>query len=507
MLSSDIEWTSAAMIACDRSGWNKRDIVNYLLWSLPFAAVALPIASGRASTTMAGFLGLLASIAVSLVSAPNQFGPTDVLSSATHGAWLAFLVGAVILAGLFFREVVSGHAGAAPQQPLAAALRRRQLYTTCFLLGPFAEAATGFGVGQVTVAPLLANMGLTPVHAVLFGLFSQMMVSWGAMANGTMIGAQLSGLAPVDLGVHSALLSVPLIIVWLGLFWRIASIADIPGTRRDLAGELVCTLAAGGLLVVSNLLLGPEVAALAALGPLILARFLAAGRPDRDQWRSARHVGLPYVVLIAGLITTRAVPSVNQFLGDALTVRPFVDGPTWAPLLHPSFWLLAVGLVTALIMGGPALAGSALERAWSRGRRPILTIGLFLAMAQVMSISGVADGLARGLRLSLGPLAAMATPLFAGLFGFLTGSSNAANGLLMPAQAALAKEAGLSLPWLAAIQNVAAAGSTMLSPVRVAVGCALVGKPELERKVYSRAWPLVVVPLALLMVAAALLLF
>lgn len=128
-------------------------------------------------------------------------------------------------------------------------------------------------------------------------------------------------------------------------------------------------------------------------------------------------------------------------------------------------------------------------------------------MAQVMSISGVADGLARGLRLSLGPLAAMATPLFAGLFGFLTGSSNAANGLLMPAQAALAKEAGLSLPWLAAIQNVAAAGSTMLSPVRVAVGCALVGKPELERKVYSRAWPLVVVPLALLMVAAALLLF
>ncbi len=65
---------------------------------------------------------------------------------------------------------------------------------------------------------------------------------------------------------------MPLIIVWLGLFWRIASIADIPGTRRDLAGELVCTLAAGGLLVVSNLLLGPEVAALAALGPLILAR-------------------------------------------------------------------------------------------------------------------------------------------------------------------------------------------------------------------------------------------
>jgi len=455
---------------------------------------------------MAGFFGLLTSVAIALVSAPNHFGLADVVPSATHGAWLAFLVGAVILAGLFFREVVSGHTGTGTQQTIAAPLRRKQLYTTCFLLGPFAEAATGFGVGQVTVAPLLASMGLTPVHAVLFGLFSQIMVSWGAMANGTMIGAQLSGLTPSDLGVHSALLTVPLVLAWLGLFWRIASIAGISGTRWDFAGELVCTLAAGGLLVVANWFLGPEVAALAALGPLIFARFLARGRPDPDQWRTARYVGLPYVLLIAGLIATRAIPSLNQALGQALAVRPFVDGPTWSPLLHPSFWLFTVGLATAFVLGGPALAGHAVKQAWIRGRRPILTIGLFLAMAQVMSMSGVADGLARGLRFSLGPLAAIATPVFAGLFGFLTGSSNAANGLLMPAQAALAKEAGLSLPWFAAIQNVAAAGSTMLSPVRVAVGCALVGKPHLERTVYSHASSLGVVPLVILMAAAALLL-
>jgi lactate permease len=100
----------------------------------------------------------------------------------------------------------------------------------------------------------------------------------------------------------------------------------------------------------------------------------------------------------------------------------------------------------------------------------------------------------------------LATPLFAALFGFLTSSSSATNGLLMPSQAALAEEAHLSLPWLAALQNTAAAAATMLSPVRIAVGCALVGTPDLERSVYTRAWSLGVLPLIVLIAAAACLL-
>jgi lactate permease len=228
------------------------------------------------------------------------------------------------------------------------------------------------------------------------------------------------------------------------------------------------------------------------------------GRPDREQWRSALRVGLPYVALIAVLMATRAITPVNEWLRLALAVKPFADGPAWFPLLHPGSWLLVVGLATAIAMRRPAVL--ALARAWTRGRKPILTIGCFLAMAQVMATSGLADGLATGLRSGLGPLAVLATPLFAAAFGFLTGSSNAANGLLMPAQIALARDAALSLPWLGAIQNTAAAALTMLSPVRVAVGCALVGKPDLERTVYLRGWPLGAVPLAILVGAAALLL-
>ena len=49
-----------------------------------------------------------------------------------------------------------------------------------------------------------------------------------------------------------------------------------------------------------------------------------------------------------------------------------------------------------------------------------------------------------------------------------------------------------------------AAALTMLSPARVAMGCALVKQKELEAVVYRRAWPLGAVPLLILSGLAAI---
>ncbi|MFL6624236.1 MAG: L-lactate permease [Sulfurifustis sp.] len=479
--------------------------MHYLVWSLPFIIVAVVIGSGRRST-VAGSCGLATSIAVSLLSAPDRFGPLEATLATAQGAWLALLVGAVILGGLFFRDVVAGDAAADDRHPIPTTERRRQLYVTCFLVGPFVEAATGFGIGQVAVAPALKGIGLAPIHAVPLGLFSQTLVPWGALANGTIVGSQLSGLSPSVLGFHSALLTLPLLLGWLGLFWRMAAAAGLPGTIRDFIAEASYTTSAAVLLIIFNIGLGPEVAALAALGTLISLRFVLTQMINRRPWRSALRVGLPYAALIAGLAATRASAPLNKFLSDAFVVRPFIHGASWLPFLHPSTWLFGVAFVAAFTTGRSTLIQDALRRAWSRGKKPVLTIVFFLAMAQVMLSSGIAAALAQGLASTLGPTAVFTVPMFAGLFGFLTSSSSASNGLLMSAQAALAGEAQLSLPWLAAIQNVAAAALTMLSPLRLAMGCALVGRPDLERRVYAYAWPLGAIPLLLLAVAAALLL-
>ena len=112
-------------------------------------------------------------------------------------------------------EIVS--AAAAETGPPRAHQQRRRLFTACFFVGPFAEAATGFGVGQVAIVSMIQNTGISAIQLVLFALFSQILVPWGAMANGTMVGAALSGVSPGDLGVR-AMLTAPLLLAWLVLY-------------------------------------------------------------------------------------------------------------------------------------------------------------------------------------------------------------------------------------------------------------------------------------------------
>lgn len=479
--------------------------VVYLVWSLPIIAVFALVGSGRAGSALAAAVGAALAVAVALLAAPVPFGPADALAQAARWAWLAWLVVAVILGGLFFKEAASAPAQAAPTAEVPARARRRRLFSTCFLVGPFAEAATGFGVGQVTTAAPLRALGLAPVHVVLFGLFSQCLVPWGAFANGTLVGAYLSGVAPADLGVRSALLTAPLLLVWLALFWRMAAEAGAPvASASQHAEEAGWVLAAAALLVAANAALGPEVAALPALGPLIAARFLLDEGLDRQRWRWAFRVGAPYAALVLLLAIGRAIPALNAALREAVAVRPFADIPPWLVLLHPAAWLLLVGVAAAVVTGRAGRLPDAARRAWAAGRRSVLAIVLFLVMARVMAGSGIAGGLASGLQATLGPAAPLAVPLLAGLFGYLTSSGNAANGLLMPSQAALAAASRVDLPWLAAVQNTAAAALTMLSPVRVAMGCALAGDPGLERATYARAWPLGAAALLVLTAAAAI---
>jgi lactate permease len=169
----------------------------YLVWSLPLIAIAVLMASGRASSVGAGLCGALVAIVVALAAAPISVTALDVLTASAKGLWLSWLVAAVIFAGLFFREIVSKDVASKEVDDLlkpklaSTSATRRRVFAACFLFGPFAEAATGFGVGQVATVAMLHRIGLAPIHVVLLGLFSQTLVSWGAMANGTIVGAEL----------------------------------------------------------------------------------------------------------------------------------------------------------------------------------------------------------------------------------------------------------------------------------------------------------------------------
>lgn len=479
--------------------------MNLVLAASPLILVVVALVSRRVTSLTAGLAGMLAACLVALTVAPIGLTGARLAETLGKGLWLSWLVGAVILGGLFFRVAVSRPSAPGLDPVTDIGLRRRRAFAACFLIGPFAEAATGFGVGQVTTIAILMTLGLAPLHIAMLGLFSQILVPWGAMANGTMVGAAFSGLTPVELGLQSAIVNAPLVFAWLFLFWRLAAAAGLGDGKGHRLADVAWTSAMVAALLLFNHWLGPETAALAALGPLIVLCFWRDERPDRARWRSLLPVALPYAALIVAIALTRIVPALSSALGRA-TLQPFEEALPWFPLLHPGSWLVFIGLLTLLVMGRGRATPRLLADTWRQGWRPVVTIGAFLVMAQVMADSGAARRLADAMAIALGPAAILATAPLAGLFGFVTGSSNATNALLMTSQVGLSAQHGLSPLWIAAVQNVAAAALTMLSPVRVSMGCALAGDSRLEGQVYAQGWILGAVPIAILMLLCAALL-
>jgi lactate permease len=100
----------------------------------------------------------------------------------------------------------------------------------------------------------------------------------------------------------------------------------------------------------------------------------------------------------------------------------------------------------------------------------------------------------------------LGSPLFAAVGGFLTGSGAASNAMLMPMQAALARETGIDVSWAAAAQNAVTANLTMLSPIRVSMGAAILALAGGDGAVYRAAWKLAVPPIVAGIAAMAFLL-
>lgn len=464
--------------------------------------VAVLLGSRRINSIGAGCAAVATASLVATTGGPTRLGVYEIVIASMKGLWLSWLVGSVIFSGLFFREVASGLQGRSNTPQTRNTLPRKRLFVSCFLIGPFTEAATGFGVGQVATAATLRDLGLTPVSVVLLGLFSQILVPWGAMANGTVVGAAFARLSTRELGTYSAVLTAPLLLGWLLVFWRIAAGAGIAASWAERQSELLFIFLIGILLVAANRVIGPEVAAMAVLGPMIVWEFWRNESPDRQRWWSGLRFALPYMALISGLAMTRASPTLTGWLAHLVTFRPFSGSPPWSPLLHPATWLAGVGFATAVLSRRIHKVADTAATAWRHGRRAVLTIAVFLVAAGILSDSGIAAAFAQGLRRLLGTFAPVAVPALSGAFGFLTGSSNATNGLLMATQAGVAAHGDVPLVWVAALQNTAAAALTMLSPARVATGCALVGEKGIEGEVYGQAWPLAGMALVVLSAAA-----
>ncbi|MNM45992.1 hypothetical protein D3C81_569220 [compost metagenome] len=489
-------------------------MTTYLMWLLPPVVIAVAIASGRLNTTFAALLGLIVAIPVASLTGPAPFAGSNLLQALARGLWIGSTIAPYIVGGLLFwqvaiREASPGALGALPagsrhpvDGPESMRARRRLLFFACFLIGPFAESATGFGVGMLGTVALLRNFKLAPHQLMVFALLSQTLIPWGAMGSGTMLAAAYARIPAADLGLYATIPVALLMLIWLPLFWRTARQAQMPASFAECAGEACWMVSGLALLAVATACLGPETALLAAFGPLIVLRYIRDTQPDRPQLIATTRRVLPFMALIGGLVLTRLVPGLKESLTTLGKVAPFGDLPAWSPLFHAGSWLIVGSILTSAWRGHAQRLPLELHCAWATGKNAVLTVFLFAMMAEVLSMAGISQAFAEGMFTTLNAGAVLLTPLVAGAFGILANSGNAPNSLFMPSQVALAVQAGLSIPAIAALLHVSGTSMSLFSPVRMSIAASLATATGQERKAYGVVLPYAIAGFALLMLMA-----
>ena len=437
-------------------------------------ALVLALLLARVPPLAAAAVALTAAVLVA--STAFSVDPVALASAAAAVSGTAAEVTLIVAGGVLLNALLdAGGAQQALGRWLADSCRDPTLAVLLVVLGitPFAESVTGFGVGVVVAVPLLRSIGFASVPAAVLALLGLVTVPWGALGPGTLVAAELTGVAFSDLSSASAALSLPVFLLVGGAALTVAT--GRAGLRRGLSP---LALVAGALWVGvlgSNLVLGTPVAG--ALGGLLssaVTLLLARRRaPLHRPGPAVRRALLPYAVLLGGLLSSRALLAA----AGGGTVEDGHHSWPAAVSSSPAAWLLLTCALTPLLLGRAGILAPALRGAGRRAAPVAATTALFLLLGATMTASGMSTALASGAG-ALGRPYLLLAPWVGGLGGLLTGSNVGANAMFAASQAAAAQALDVPLLPLLAVQNVSASLLTMASAPRVALAAGLAFLPS-----------------------------
>lgn len=468
------------------------------LQTLPLLVLVLLLASGRAGPVLACTVAMLLTLPPLLVGHP-ELGGASLLGyaadSVMEGLWLAVIPVGIIAGGLVF------HAAVAPpdNRAFGTASQIDTLFIAAFLLGPFTETVTGFGVGVVFAIGLIRGVGVAGVPAALIGLLPLVIIPWGGLGPGTAVGAALAGVPPQALAARTAWQAGAMWLLLLPAFWHWCRLGGFPVPARTRATQTLWVLATATLLVLLHHVAPWEVCGLLATGLALSARLLHAHPPrSLADCRRAVAAAFPYALLAGVLLASR-------LWRDPPSLHPFAHLPA-LPANHAmvALWLVALALLARHHAAAiPALLAGAVRR----GRKPAVALLMFVLLARTLSNAGIPQALALAISAGLGAAAPYAGPLLAGLSGFLAGTNVGANSAMMPVQAALGQMAGLGRLVLPAVQN--GTPFLLLSPQLASIAAALAGRSKSGQeatpaRIWRLGWPIALAALAVGMAAIAL---
>ncbi|MCH9674511.1 MAG: L-lactate permease, partial [Gammaproteobacteria bacterium] len=324
-------------------------------------AVLLIIVAGQ-SALRAGAVGLLSACAIVTFFDPFVLGLGDIVHSLIGGVLTTSTVSYVLLGGVIFYHVL--REGGALEVLSTFVLRiipdrGHAVLALVFGVSVFFESATGFGVGIIVVAPLFMALGFEPMRAALLALLGQCAVPWGALAIGTLLGSDLSGVSAERLGALAVPLGAPYVLATGVAALYIAKEWHPIGPRLLLLLVYCATFLA--LLWTFNEFVAVELAGcLTGIAVVVLAGMfgsrsnVADGDCPRVATQSLLRSFAPVALLLFGLLITRLVPGVRRVVEGFAAISFESFGFTLAPLYHSGFWLLLAALagITTFSLSG-----------------------------------------------------------------------------------------------------------------------------------------------------------
>ena len=498
------------------------------------------------------YLAILSTLALTLVLAlsiwhfPVGQAATTIAEGAIAAIWPIFLI---ILAAMFVYDLSVYTGGMDSLKAMLAGVSNDKRILALIIIwgfGGFMEGMAGFGTAVAIPAAMMIAVGVNPLAAGIAAMVANALpTAFGAVGIPTLTLAQITRMDLLRIGFASTLqmapitLLVPFIIVFI-----------VGGGFPALKGMIIPCLVAGLTLIIPQLLLtatiGPELAitvpaivSMAALvayvklrKPLVPATYeLAESQPEIATEQDAAIIDdgiaddeiqviaqapmpilkaiLPFIlVLVLLLLTSKVVVPINSFLGQFATAFTISTAPAAAPINFvwfntPGLWIFIAAIITAIVQRVPF--GAFLRQFWLTLRRMLPTLYAImgvLALAKVMTYSGMIADMAELFVLATGRFFPFIAPVIGALGAFVTGSGTNTQVLMGPLQTSAAETLGYSPYWLGAANQMGAGIGKVISPqcIAVLVGATAMQGRESELLQGSLKWIGLMLMLAILIV-------
>ena len=388
--------------------------------------------------------------------------------------------------------------------------------------GGLLEGMAGFGTAVAIPAAILIGLGFKPIFSALVALLGNT-VATGFGAVGVPVVTLANEVAAEGGATHDAIcqISAYSILQLSPLFIVIPFIILMLTDRKAWLRNLLFALWVGGVSLVTQyfcaLYLGAEtpaiigsIAAIAAI--LAWAKVIQRKRVKKEKRekgfgmaKTLRAWSVYILILVFILVTGALCPPVNAFLKGHLMSNvhlPVIgSGIKFGWISNAGLWLFLGSVIGGLIQGLTVKKLClVLAKTLVNLKFTAITIVSLIALASVMSNTGMIVALASGLVALSGNFYPFFAPLIGAVGTFVTGSDTSSNILFGKLQANVAQQLGLTgseSNWLVAANTTGATGGKMISPQSIAIATAACDMKGKDDTILRKAIPYALIYLVL----------